>query len=185
MIIHGSYAKFIRDGDESPYNDIDLFATIEELDSLCTLFSDESYVCHRGKTPVPNREVVLLLPRDRNLSIIKFDAEVVSQSLCDTVFNLPDTLKTVFMGLSIGVASDLTDMLIKEEVMDVSHPKHAADVAVYRAKLAGIDTAKHEPFMAAWAKHIAVKYGPRGERSKIHSWQDNKLISQEAWAIKD
>jgi hypothetical protein len=169
MIIHGGYAKFLRDGAKSSYNDIDLFATTEDLDSLCALFSDENYVCHRGKTPVPNREVVLLIPRDKNLPIIKFDAEVVSSSLRDTVLDLPDTAKTVFMGLSIGVASDLTDMIIKEEVMDFSHSKHAIDVAAYKTKLGDIDTKKHEPFRAVWAKHIAAKYGPKGNRKMLNT----------------
>lgn len=174
MIIHGGYAKFLRDGAKSSYNDIDLFATTKDLDKLCALFSDENYVCRRGKTPVPNREVVLLIPRDKNLPLIKFDAEVVSESLHDTVLNLPDTTKTVFMGLGIGVASDLTDMIIKEEVMDVSHPKHAVDVAAYKDKLGNVDTTQYEPFRDAWAKHIAVKYGPKGARK----YNDTQLASK-------
>ena len=169
MIIHGGYAKFLRDGAKSYYNDIDLFATTEELDNLCALFSDENYVCRRGKTPIPNREVIVLLPRDKNIPLIKFDAEVVSGSLRDAVLDLPDTAKTVFMGLSIGVASDLTDMIIKEEVMDFSHSKHAIDVAAYKTKLGDIDTTKHEPFRAAWAKHIAVKYGQKGNREMLNT----------------
>lgn len=164
MIIHGGYAKFLRDGAKSYYNDIDLFATTENLDSLCALFSDQNYVCHRGKTPVPNREVVLLIPRDKNLPIIKFDAEVVSGSLRDAVLDLPDTAKTVFMGLEIGIVSDLTDMIIKEEVMDFSDSKHTVDVAAYKNKLGDVDTAHHQQFRDAWAKHIAVKYGPKGAR---------------------
>lgn len=164
MIIHGGYAKLLRGEVESFYNDIDLFATINDLDNLCALFSNENYICKRGKTPIPNREVIVLLPRDRNLPLIKFDAEVVSESLHDTVLNLPDTVKSVFIGLEIGIVSDLTDMIIKEEVMDVSDSKHTIDVAAYKNKLGDVDMVLHEPFKNAWAKHIAVKYGPKGAR---------------------
>jgi len=167
MIIHGGYARFLRDGAKSSYNDIDLFATTEDLDSLCALFSDENYVCRRGKTPIPNREVIVLLPRDKNIPLIKFDAEVVSGSLSDAVLDLPDTAKTVFMGLEIGIVSDLTDMIIKEEVMDFSDSKHTVDVVAYKNKLGDVDTTQHEPFRAAWAKHIAVKYGPKGNREML------------------
>jgi hypothetical protein len=159
MIIHGGYAKFLREGADSSYNDIDLFATSKDLDALCALFSDQNYICHRGKTPVPNREVVVLIPRDRHLPVIKFDAEVVANALHDAAFNLPDTSTTIFMGLRVGVVSDLTDMIIKEEVMDFSHPKHAVDVAAYRAKLGEVDKSQHEAFRRCWAKHISAKYG--------------------------
>lgn len=164
MIIHGGYAKLLRGEVKSFYNDIDLFATINDLDSLCALFSNENYICKRGKTPISNREVIVLLPRDKNLPLIKFDAEVVSESLHDTVLNLPDTVKSVFMGLEIGIVSDLTDMIIKEEVMDVSDSKHTIDVAAYKNKLGDVDMVLHETFKNAWAKHIAVKYGPKGAR---------------------
>jgi hypothetical protein len=159
MIIHGGYAKFLRGGAESSYNDIDLFSTTEDLDNLCALFSDENYVYKRGQTPVPNREVIILFPRSRNFPLIKFDAEVVSKSLHDQVWDLPDTEKTMFMGLQVGVVSGITDMIIKEEVMHVSDPKHAVDVAAYRDELGDVDTTMHEPFRASWAAHIAEKYG--------------------------
>lgn len=159
MIIQGGYAKFLRGGAASSYNDIDLFSTREDLDNLCALFSDENYVYKRGQTPVPNREVIILFPRSRDLPLIKFDAEVVSQSLHDEVWALPDTEKTIFMGLRVGVVSDVTDMIIKEEVMHVSDPKHAVDVAAYREALGEVDTTLHEPFRALWAAHIAEKYG--------------------------
>ena len=164
MIIHGGYAKFLRENDKSSYSDIDLFATTEDLDTLCGLFSNENYVCKRGKTRVPKREVILLLPRYKDLSIIKFDVEIVSKSLHDMVWNLPDTVNTTFMGLNIGIVSELTDLIIKEEVMDFSNSKHATDVIAYREKLGDIDTSLHEPFREAWANHIADKYGPKGSR---------------------
>lgn len=169
MIIHGGYANFIRENDKSSYNDIDLFATIEDLDALCGLFSNENYVCRRGKTPVPNREVIILFPRDKNLSLIKFDTEIVSKSLHDMVWDLSDTTKTTFMGVNIGVVSELTDMIIKEEVMDFSNSKHAIDVTAYKKRLRDIDTSSHEPFREAWANHIANKYGPIGSRVSLIS----------------
>lgn len=164
MIIQGGYAKFLREKGKSSYNDIDVFATIEDLDTLCGLFSNENYVCRRGKTPVPNREVIMLFPRYKNLSVIKFDVEVVSKSLHDMAWNLPDTVKTTFMGMNIGIVSELTDMIIKEEVMDISNSKHATDVVAYKEKLGDINTSLHEHFREAWAEHIAEKYGPKGAR---------------------
>jgi hypothetical protein len=164
MIIHGGYARFLREENLLFYNDIDLFATLDDLDNLCGLLSEENYVCRRGKTPVPNREVILLLPRDKNLRIIKFDVEVVSKSFHDIVWNLPDTINTSFMGLDIGIVSELTDMIIKEEVMDVSDYKHTIDVLAYRDSLGSIDTTSHESFRSAWETHIAIKYGPKNAR---------------------
>lgn len=157
MIIHGGYAKRIREGDSVGFNDIDLFCTNETLNQFCAILSNSDYIVGRPESLLPSRAVIVLVPRKRADAVIKFDAEIVNEDLYQAALNLGDTQKHQFLGMTVGVVSAASDMLIKE-VCDFGNPKHAEDAQNYRNALGDIDLNEHENFRKLWVHHISQKY---------------------------
>lgn len=157
MIIHGGYAKRIREGASVGFNDIDLLCTDEALEQFCAILSKSDYIVGRPKSLLPSRSVVVLVSRKRADAVIKFDAEIVSNDLYQAAFNLSDTQKHRFLGMDVGVVSAATDMLIKQ-ACDFGSSKHAKDARDYRKALGDIDLSGHEDFRQLWENHIGQKY---------------------------
>lgn len=158
MIIHGGYAKMLRERQSGSPNDIDLFTTQSGLEELFSSLSGEHYVIHRGSTGTANREVILLVPRDRKLRSIKFDIEVVPEDLYKAVWELEDTTRQTFLGLQVGVVSAATDMIIKEECLPFTRSKHRIDVEAYKQELGDKDLTPYATFRKLWAKQMSDKY---------------------------
>lgn len=157
MIIHGGYAKRIREGDSVGFNDIDLFCTHEALVQFCSMLSNSDYIVGRPESLLPSRAVIILVSRKRADAVIKFDAEIVNEDLYQAALNLSDTQKHKFFGMTVGVVSAASDMLIKE-VCDFGNPKHAEDAQNYRNTIGNIDLNEHENFRQLWVHHISQKY---------------------------
>lgn len=157
MIIHGGYAKRIREGASVGFNDIDLLCTAESLEQFCTVLSNSDYIVARPESLLPSRAVVVLVSRKRADAIIKFDAEIVDEDLHQAALNLSDTQRHEFLGMAVGVVSAASDMLIKE-ACDFGNPKHAEDARNYRQALGDIDLSEHETFKQLWEQHISQKY---------------------------
>lgn len=157
MIIHGGYAKHIREGASVGFNDIDLLCTDDALEQFCAILSKSDYIVGRPKSLLPSRAVIVLVSRKRSDAIIKFDAEIVGDDLYQEAFNLSDTKRHQFFGGSVGVVSAATDMLIKQ-ACDFGSPKHAKDAQDYRKALGDIDLSEHEHFRRLWERHIGQKY---------------------------
>lgn len=160
MIIHGGYARLLRDQSSDYPNDIDILITADGLTDFLDNLSDEQYVVHKGPTGTLNREVVVLLPLDKKLPKIKFDIELISEELYQAAWELEDTSKSSFLGIQIGVVSEATDMIIKQECLPFSRDKHRVDVEYYRNKLGDMDLSPYRTFKALWARQMSDKYLP-------------------------